>query len=255
MRSIQYEDIKACLRFYTRLPIDGASAAPDFACFAVATPIAGAIIGSIAAVVLACGAVAHLPPLVCAVSAISTLVLTTGALHEDGLADVADGFGGGATRETKLAIMRDSRIGAYGMIALNLSLLMRIVALVTIVERGVVLAAATLVWSAALSRVVGLAPMLMLSPARADGLGAAVAPITRGDMRVAVAIAVAMACAPLIAGAAGFQLCIALIGAGVAAVCVARLAQSQIQGYTGDVLGAAQQAAEIAILMALSANG
>ena len=60
--------------------------------------------------------------------AVLALVLTTGALHEDGLADLADGFGGGATREAKLAILRDSRIGSYGAIAIGLSLILRVVA-------------------------------------------------------------------------------------------------------------------------------
>lgn len=251
------EDIRACLQFYTRLPIasTGDAGPPDFSRLAIATPVAGAIVGSIGAGGLICAAVMHLPPLVCAICGVASLVMATGALHEDGLADVADGFGGGATREAKLAIMRDSRVGAYGVVALNLSLMFRVAALAALVGKGVVLAALALIWASALSRVAGLAPMLIGAPARADGAGVAAVPITRADMRRAATIAAAMALLPFAAGASIFLLCIAMIGAALAAIGVSLLAQRQIGGYTGDVMGAAQQAAEIVVLAALSAGG
>ena len=113
-----------------------------------------------------------LPPLVCAGLAVGALVIVTGALHEDGLADVADGFGGGATRERKLEIMRDSRIGAYGAAALALSLILRVAALSALLDHGLGAAAAGLILAGAASRAAALAPLALLPAARADGLGA-----------------------------------------------------------------------------------
>lgn len=247
-------EVATFLRFYSRLPIgEGAHASLDFARMAPALPIAGAVIGAIGGVALVVARICHLPSLVCALVAVAVVVLATGALHEDGLADVADGFGGGATRESKLAIMRDSRIGAYGVLALCFSVLLRIATLASIVERSVTLAALTLVFAGALSRVAGLAPMLWLSPARADGLGATVAAPSREAWFRACIIAAGIGLAPWLAGAGAAQIALAIVAALAAAALIADLAKKEIGGYTGDVLGAAQQLAELAILAALSA--
>src|SRR5580698_2328670 len=110
----------AALRFYSRLPLPALAferepfALPDLARLAPYAPLAGAIIGAGGAIVLALARALGLPALLSAALALSALVLVSGAFHEDGLADVCDGFGGGATRERKLEIMRDSRIGAFG---------------------------------------------------------------------------------------------------------------------------------------------
>ena len=124
-------DIGDALRFFTRVPVGdpGASAPLDINRFAWAAPVAGAVVGLIGALALALTGLLGLPPLMRAGLATAALVAATGALHEDGLADVADGFGGGATRAMKLDIMRDSRIGAYGAIALTLALILRVGAL------------------------------------------------------------------------------------------------------------------------------
>ena len=128
-------DLLACLRFFTRLPLpalpfdQSPHAPPDMARIALMAPVAGAIIGAIAALALAIANLLGMPPLLGAALAIAALVIATGALHEDGLADVADGFGGGATRARKLEIMRDSRVGAYGAAALALALILRVAAL------------------------------------------------------------------------------------------------------------------------------
>ena len=121
-------DVADALRFFTRLSVSApALAAPlDIPRIAWAAPVAGAVVGLVGALVLALTALLGLPPLLRAGLATAALVAATGALHEDGLADVADGFGGGATRARKLEIMRDSRIGAYGAIALALSLILRV---------------------------------------------------------------------------------------------------------------------------------
>ena len=112
----------------------------------------------------------HLPPLPAAALAVAATVAVTGALHEDGLADVADGFGGGATRERKLEIMRDSRIGTYGVCALILSFILRISALTNLGDPALV--TAVLVAAHAAARAPIPAFMRLVPAARTDGLSA-----------------------------------------------------------------------------------
>src|SRR5208337_5164420 len=131
------------------------------------------VVGLVGAVALAAAEALGLPPFVAAALAVAALIAATGALHEDGLADVADGFGGGADRARKLEIMRDSRIGAYGAIALTLALIFRIGALTSAVSLGYWNAAGALVVVAAVSRAGALVPLARLHPARTDGAGAA----------------------------------------------------------------------------------
>lgn len=248
-------DIRACLRFYSRLPVraDDGHAMPDFARVSWAAPLAGAFIGAIGAGVVLAAWIMHLPPLVAGGCAIGALALTTGALHEDGLADVADGFGGGATREKKLAIMRDSRLGSYGALALLVVTLLRIAALAAMFERGAFLAAFALIGASALSRAVGLIPLLTLLPAREDGAGASAATPSPSTLRKALYIGGALALTPIVGGASLAQSVVGVMAAVAAALGVSKLSERQIGGYTGDVLGAAQQAAEVAVLVALSA--
>ncbi|MBU6526671.1 adenosylcobinamide-GDP ribazoletransferase [Methylocystis sp. MJC1] len=256
MASTFVRDIRACLRFYSRLPVplgDDGHAMPDFARVSWAAPFAGGVIGAIGAGVVLIGVFLHLPSLVVAACAVGALTLATGGLHEDGLADLADGFGGGATREQKLAIMRDSRLGAYGALALCLSLLLRVVAVAATLDRSALLAAFAIVSASALSRAVGLIPMIALLPARIDGAGASAPTPSSSAMRRALLIGSIIALAPWLFGATLAQTVVAQIAAMTATLAVTKLAQRQIGGYTGDVLGASQQAAEIALVVAISA--
>ena len=180
--------------------------------------------------------------------------VAAGCAHFAGLADVADGFGGGATREKKLEIMRDSRLGSYGAIALALALMLRVASLAALTERGLGLAISALICAGAVSRTAGLLPLLLSVPARRDGAGAAM-PRPAGDAtRLALILAGAASVPLLFAGLSVSQVLCAGIAAALAAFVVTRLAERQIGGYTGDVLGATQQAAEIAVLLALSAR-
>jgi len=117
-------ELKASLAFCTWLPFGRATAQPakPLANAAWALPVAGFIIGLIGALVYALAHRLGLPAWPAATLSVAATLFITGALHEDGLADTADGFGGGTTREQKLDIMRDSRTGAYGVCALVLSL-------------------------------------------------------------------------------------------------------------------------------------
>ena len=166
------DDLLIALRFFSRLPVPetarerevGAAGLSSVAAF---VPVAGVIIGVGPALVLLAASVLGLPPVLAAPLAIAALVVVTGALHEDALADCADGFGGGATRERKLEIMRDSRIGAFGACALALSIYIRAVALAIVADRSPGDAALVLVAAAALSRAACLWPLAWLPHRRA----------------------------------------------------------------------------------------
>jgi adenosylcobinamide-GDP ribazoletransferase len=250
-------DLVACLRFFSRLPLPALPfeasphAPPDIARLALMAPVAGAIIGAIAALALAIATALGLPPFVAAALAIAALVLATGALHEDGLADVADGFGGGATVAQKLDIMRDSRIGAFGAAALFLSLILRIAALTALAGHGLALGVGGLILAAAASRAFALLPLALLPPARADGLGVVAARLRAGGASAAggAALLIAALLGLIVLGLGHALLGFALAFA--AALAMTSLARRQIGGQTGDVAGAAQQLAEIACLIGL----
>src|ERR1700730_16316122 len=121
-------DLRASIAFLTRLPIGRApaSSGADISRAAWAFPLAGVLVGLIAAVIYALAHKLGWPAWIAAALAVAATLATTGCLHEDGLADTTDGFGGGSGRERKLEIMRDSRIGTYGACALTLSLVLRV---------------------------------------------------------------------------------------------------------------------------------
>src|SRR5262249_10374713 len=122
-----FADLKIGGPFSTPPPFGHAFAigAPHLGRASWALPLAGVLVALVGAAAYWLAHAAGLPSLSAGALALTATLLATGCLHEDGLADVADGFGGGATRERKLAIMRDSRIGSYGTCALILSLLPR----------------------------------------------------------------------------------------------------------------------------------
>src|ERR1700744_3249972 len=175
--------------------------------------------------------------------ALAATMLITGALHEDGLADTADGFGGGDTRERKLAIMRDSRIGTYGVCALIISLLIRADAIASLTEP--VLVAPALIAAHVGARAVLPWVMFLLPAARADGLGfAAGQPSGAG---VAVSGALGFLALLFCLGLAHALVALVVLAIVVAFICW--LASRQIGGQTGDVLGAVEQVSEIVILL------
>lgn len=211
-------------------------------------PLVGAGVGLLAALAYSVAAWLALPPFAAALAALTAALLVTGALHEDGLADVADGFGGGRDRTGKLAIMRDSRIGSYGVLALILVLAARGGSLAVIAEPGA--AAAALIAAHALSRA-GLAPIMWALPAaRSDGLGAAT-----GRPGVADALAAFIIGAAITLLLLDFAVAlVAILAAAVLQAGLALQARRQIGGTTGDVLGAAQQLGEAAVLLVVCAS-
>ncbi len=252
-------DLAGCLRFYSRLPVPQLPGepdphrSPDFTTLPRMLPLAGLILALPAALVLAAGWAVGLGPFLAATLAVAVAVVATGALHEDGLADVADGFGGGATRERRLEIMRDSRIGAYGGAALVLALALRIGALATLLDRIGHAAVTGLILAAALSRVAALAPMVLLAPARPGGLSASVGRPGRASLATALGLGAVLALGAVPLGLPLGGVALMILGAGLAALGLTRLARARIGGQTGDVIGACQQVAEIAALLALVA--
>ena len=207
-----------------------------------AFPVAGLIVGTITALVLYGALQLGLPPQIAAGLALGAGVLATGGLHEDGLADVADGFGGGRDREHKLAIMRDSRIGSFGTLALILVLGMRWSALAHLAGLNRIQASCALVAVAVASRAQLAVALAALPAVRSDGLGHDAAKPT--VMRVAMASALGVLALLFCLGAtAALWVAVAQL---LALIVVARLAMRQIGGQTGDVLGAMQQAADLA---------
>jgi adenosylcobinamide-GDP ribazoletransferase len=241
-------DLKAAVLFCTRLPIPHAATITgvDIARASWAFPIAGGIVGLIAAGVYWLAGLAGLPSLPSAGLTVAATLVVTGCLHEDGLADVADAFGG-HTRERKLEIMRDSRVGTYGACALSMSLLLRAGALASIAAPAV--AAPVLVAAHMAAR--GGMPLFMwlVPPARVDGLAVGVGrppPVSIVAAMLLGVIALFLGLGP----AAG--LCAAALLAAVLAL-LAWLCIRQFGGQTGDVLGAVEQLGEILMLLVAAA--
>jgi len=239
-------DLAISVAFCTRLPL--VQSAPiegrDVARASWAMPVAGALVGGVAALVYWAGYRLGLPPWPAAALALAAAVATTGALHEDGLADTADGFGGGKNREHKLAIMRDSRLGTYGACALAASFMLRWSALASLADPLPV--AIALVTAHAAARAALPAFLRFVPPARSDGLSAAAG---RPPGASAVAAALLGVIALLLGfGAIGGIVCLLLLT--LAGVGTAWLSMREIGGQTGDVAGALEQAGEILVLLA-----
>ena len=251
-------DLVQALRFYSRLPLPALPwepdphALPDFQRVARVLPLAGVVLGILPALAMGAALVLGLGPWLAATLAVTVSILTTGALHEDGLADTADSFGG-ATRERRLEIMRDSRIGSFGSAALFLALALRIGALAALAARAewpAVLAAILI--AAALSRTAGLTLLAFLPPARRDGASYSVGQPTRETFRLAAGLAGLITIILGILGglpASGLGLMLAL--SGLTGLAFMRLAERHIGGQTGDIVGAVQQVAEITALIGL----
>ncbi len=244
-----WTDIKTAFAFLTRLPVRLPGSPPPLAEAAWAFPLVGLPVGLTGGLVLLLFAWIGLHPLACALLALAAQAWLTGALHEDGLADVADGFGGGADRTAKLHIMRDSRIGTFGVLALVFSVGLRAAALAGYLGLGVAVFA--LVAAGAASR--GVLPMVMfvLPAVRDGGLSKNAGTPKAGDAVAALIIGWALGVAVLVP-VLGFEAAAGIWFSSMAAAAfVAWLAKRRIGGQTGDVLGACQQAAEITMLLAV----
>lgn len=236
-------DVPAALVLLTRLPMP---ALPDHA-FAHgaravwAYPVVGLVLGGLLALFAnALGALGLTTPIIAGLM-LGALVMLTGAMHEDGLADTVDGLWGGHDRERRLEIMKDSRIGAYGVLALIIVMGLRWLGLAEVSWTGLIAALM-------LSRAMMPPLMLALPHARSTGLSHSVGAPGMGAVGAAVLIGIVGAM--LLAGGAGLA---AAIAAGAVTLGIGLVANAKIGGQTGDILGATQVLTEITVLLMLAA--
>jgi adenosylcobinamide-GDP ribazoletransferase len=238
-------DLPAALGLLTRLPVivNETRAMARGAAAAWAYPLVGVVIGVILAACVPLMLWIGWPAGLIAGIVLALSVILTGAMHEDGLADSADGLWGGWDRTRRLAIMKDSHIGVYGVCAIALSLLIRWLALVVVISLGAYWVAFIAV--GALSRTSMVVLMAAMPNARDGGLSKQVGrpPTATAWLAVAIGAGVAVLC-----GYVGL-----VVVAALATLACGLIARAKIGGQTGDILGATQQVTEMAMLLALVA--
>jgi adenosylcobinamide-GDP ribazoletransferase len=245
-RLLDPRDPLRALMLLTRIPAPGADGTRA-AASAWAWPVVGLIVGAMSGILAWIALLAGLPAAVAAGIALGAGIGVTGAMHEDGLADCADGFWGAFEPETRLDIMKDSRIGSYGVLALILVIGLKWLALAALIDAGALWMAVLV--PAMLSRGAMAGMMAGLPFARDGGLARHVG--RPSGWTAGVAFGLAALATVAMAALAGVVAVIAVI---VVSGALARLARSKIGGQTGDVLGAAQQLAELTALFALTAS-
>ena len=254
--------VARCIRFYSRLPVPAIPgegdphAVPDFRIEPVGLPLAGLVIAMPAVAISLLAFALKLDVLLIAALAVTTLVLTTGAFHEDGLGDTFDGLFGGHTVERRLEIMKDSRIGVFAGCAIMLSLLLRVIALASILRLGGLDAlAGALLIAAVVSRTEGVRVLATLPTARAYGAAAAVGRPTIPVALIAAGLAVGLAClVGLVCDLPFWGLIAGLVLSSLLVSLLAGVARRLIGGQTGDIAGAAQQLSEIGLYIGISAG-
>lgn len=246
------------VQFFTRLPVPArvGHSAEQLEHAARYLPLVGACVGALAAAVLWLSA--QVLPLPVAVGlSMAAGILATGAFHEDGLSDFADGMGGGHSREKALAIMKDSRIGVYGAIALVLALLLKFEALIALCDaHSLLFVAAALIAAHGVSRLMAVSLMVTQVYVRDDD-SARARPAARRMSPASFAVALLCGAATLAvlyaAGAALDAVLAALVAALLMRAWLAWRLQKRLGGYTGDCLGAVQQLSELAFYLGLLA--
>lgn len=237
----------------------------DFSRSAYTFPVAGLLIAIPSALALHLASAIGLDAFIVSAIAITVQIIATGALHEDGLADVVDGFWGGGTREHKLEIMRDSAIGTYGMLALISTFTLRVLLLATIIRQAGPVGAMFLYLAVgSISRLAILQPWGTLPVARTtdnsdrdqDGKAKSGLSVRYGAPSLADFVRACILSVPALViiffgfGVAPFLLALLLFEAAVLAV--SYLALKHIGGHTGDVLGVTQQMSEIGLLLGVT---
>lgn len=244
-------DTLTALAFTSRLPVATGEGPLDLRRAAGAWPAAGFVLALGPALVFLITRAADFPAAVSAILALALFVALTGAMHEDGLADTFDGAGGGSSAEKRLAIMRDSRLGSFGALALLFAVLVKVAALTAIgasLAHGVL----ALVAAAMVSRALALWHWSETPSARSEGMAATAGQPDSLALTVGLGTGAVAALALLI----GFGVA-ALIGLLMAAAAIGIFSQAIVRrlgGHTGDTIGAAQQLAEALLYAGLSAG-
>jgi cobalamin 5'-phosphate synthase/cobalamin synthase len=232
--------------FLTRVRVPASDNASDVGRAVRWFPAVGAALGTAGGLVgWGLGHVSGMPPLLAALLIVALGVWVTGAIHLDGLADMADGFGGGRSREDVLRIMRDPRVGAFGAIALILLIAVKATAIATLIERGALIR--FLIAAPTLSRwTIGVLGACLPYARRDGGLGEVVT-----QQRDPVGLGIATACALVVSALTARRGAVYLwIVTGLVSAATGRLALRRIGGVTGDVFGANVEITETAVLVA-----
>lgn len=257
--SFAIRDFFYCIGFLSRIPVPNKAFTQreesNLAQYVALFPLAGLVIALPACLAALLCAVLNLPPNIAALIITMVEIITIGALHEDGLADCADGFYGGHEKERRLAIMKDSTIGTYGGIALIISIALRAACLAVLWASLSMIAFLCVLLALASASRGGMAFFWpLLPPARDNGLAAHAGVPQRKQTTIALAIAIALFIT-LIGLALGLW---AVIMAGTFAMLIfatfLHLTKAKIGGHTGDTLGAVQQLIYITLLIGLVAS-
>ena len=248
----EWRAVMAATRLLTRIPVPPSvgTSGDDIRRSVRYFPVVGILVGAVAASSYVIAAQA-LPATVAALISTVATILATGALHEDGLADTSDGIGGGRERERALEVMRDSRIGTYGVLALMLVVGTKVVSIASL-PMGTAITA--LIAAHIISRASVVVAMFSVHPARNHGLGARFAGGANiGSVIVAIFVATAalVAVALLVGWVATTLVAVASV---IGHVAIRATYQPKIGGYTGDTLGATQQITEVCIYIAFAAT-
>lgn len=250
-------DTARALGFLTRLPVPSHYFEDQDAGLAQtsrAFPFAGLIASLPAAGFLLVAPSLNFPDLLAAAIAVAILIGTTGALHEDGLADMADGFFGGKDAEQRLEIMKDSRIGVYGALILVLAVLMKVVALASLLAFSGMVAALALLSAGVAARTAMVWHWAELESARPGGIADSAGKPDEESLSFALVSGIPLAAIiAILASGVGPAILVALLVV-IASFAFVRLCRDKIGGFTGDTLGAATQIAEIAALIALACS-
>ena len=238
----EVQTILTAVMFFTRIPVPAAwigYSEERLRRSARYLPIVGLLVGGISAVTFL--AVSFILPVsVSLLLALAVGIWLTGGFHEDGLADFADGFGGGYTRERTLEIMKDSQIGSYGALALIFALALKITALAEMPPSFIPWC---FIAAHSSSRLLAVSFMHTHSYARMGDSAAKSAPFAPPLKRRDLWVAAALGLVPLIAMPSALWL--AFVPLLALRIWFARLLSRRLQGYTGDCLGAVQQIGEV----------
>ncbi len=235
----RFGDIAAAFLLLSRIPVKyqfAKDSPPDFNSSLWAFPLVGLVIGTFGGIMLTFASFLGLPLLVCGGLSVSVMAMATGAMHEDGLADTADGFGGGRDVDDKMRIMHDSHIGSYGVLALCISTIIRISLFASIA--GLDLSNLALIGLVAAIAAAARWQILIALRAFPIAADAKLAKVTGQPSMIAIFAAAFLWVVPL----AYFVVPIAAVIAGIATLLVClglgRIAMRQINGISGDVMGA-----------------
>ena len=235
----RFGDIAAAFLLLSRIPVKYQfvkDSPPDFNSSLWAFPLVGLVIGTFGGIMLTFASFLGLPLLVCGGLSVSVMAMATGAMHEDGLADTADGFGGGRDVDDKMRIMHDSHIGSYGVLALCISTIIRISLFASIAELDL----SNLALIGLVAAIAAAARWQILIALRAFPIAAyaKLARVTGQPSMIAIFAAAFLWVVPLVY----FVVPIAAVIAGIATLLVClglgRIAMRQINGISGDVMGA-----------------